>query len=72
METINSRIVEYCKQKGIRQVDLEKAQYGSKQSINMIFNNKRKPNCTFLEKLVSDNEDLDARWLITGKKEQIG
>lgn len=67
METINNRIVYFCQEKGIKQVDLERNGYGSKQTINMIFQNKRKPNCDFLSKLIADNGELDARWLMTGE-----
>lgn len=68
---LNERIVLFCIAKRIKQVDLEKAGYASKQTINQIWHNKRSPSSAFLERLVSDNEDLNARWLLTGTGNMI-
>ncbi|MFV0329822.1 MAG: hypothetical protein ACK5KL_08400 [Dysgonomonas sp.] len=64
--TINERIVFYCKANRIKQVDLERAGYASKQSINNIWHGRQKPACEFLERFISDNENLNARWLLSG------
>lgn len=69
--TINQRIVEYCKFKGKRQADLEKAKYASKQTLSAIWNEKSKPSSEFLERFVSDNKDLNARWLFSGEGKMI-
>lgn len=65
---INERIVTFCKAKRIKQVDLELGGCGSKQTVSHVWNNKRKPSADFLERLAILFEDLDTRWLLTGKK----
>jgi len=68
---INKRIVKFCIQKRIKKSFLTHSGYGSKQTIYHIWNGLRKPSCIFLEKLVDDNPDLNARWLLTGKGKMI-
>jgi len=57
--------------KGKRQVDLLTAGYAAKQTISNIWNEKSKPSCEFLETLISDNKDLNVRWLFTGSGNMI-
>ncbi|NDV96025.1 hypothetical protein D0T84_14040 [Dysgonomonas sp. 521] len=68
---INEQIISYCKYKKIRQIDFEKAGYASKQTISNIWHGKQKPGCEFLERFISENKDLNARWLFTGIGEMI-
>ncbi len=64
--TINQRIVQFCSHNRLKQVDLVNSGYGSKQTINQIWNGKRKPGYFFLERFIAGNANLDARWLMTG------
>lgn len=65
--TVNDRIIDICKGKKIKQLDLAKMGCGSKQSINAIFKNKNKPGIQFIEAFLRGIPDIDARWLITGE-----
>lgn len=66
-QDINERIVLYLKTRRIRQIDLEKKGYGSKQTINNIWHNKRKPSIDFLINILNDDKELSSEWLLTGK-----
>jgi len=67
MLTINERIVYFCQTNRIKQSDLLKKGYASKQTINNIWHGRRKPTCDFLERFVSDHPELNVRWLISGE-----
>ena len=69
--SINERLVRFLDSKKIRQVDLLTAGYTSKQTINNVWHGRRKPSCEFLERLVKDYPDLNARWLFTGEGKMI-
>ncbi|MDR1459386.1 MAG: hypothetical protein LBI60_04155 [Bacteroidales bacterium] len=70
-ETINQRIAIYWESKGKRQIDLFHSEYASKQTISSIWNSKTKPGYEFLERFISENKDLNTRWLFTGIGEMI-
>ena len=64
---VNSRIVEVCDDKKIRQKELIDAGCGSQQTINNVWHSRQKPKIDFVIKLLSIVPNLDANWLLTGK-----
>lgn len=66
---LTDRIIEYCKRKNVKQIDLIKAGCGSKGTINNVFRKKNDPNSRFLEAFIRAYP-INARWLFTGEEEQ--
>lgn len=69
--SLNERISKICQDRKVKQNDLVKLGFGSKQTIHGILNGKQKPNSQFLEDFLKYFPDIDARWLITGEEHTI-
>lgn len=65
--SISNRISEVCKIKKIKNIDLVNLKCGSTQTVSFVLNNKVNPNSGFLSIFLMNNEDVNARWLLTGK-----
>lgn len=68
--SLNQRISKICADKKVKQNDLVKQGFGSKQTIHGILTGKQKPNSQFLEDFINTYSDVNARWLLTGKGEE--
>jgi hypothetical protein len=68
--TLNERISKICQEKKVKQNDLVKQGFGSKQTIHGILNGKQKPNTQFIESFLMTYKDVNARWLLTGEEDR--
>lgn len=68
---ITNRILKICELKKIRNNDLVKLGYGSKQTISNILNGKQNPGIQFIEKFLKEFSDINARWLMTGEVDHV-
>ncbi|TLX73727.1 hypothetical protein E9993_14815 [Labilibacter sediminis] len=71
MYEINSRFIEVCDVKNIRQIDLRNNGGGSRPTISAVFNSRQKPNLEIMECLLKMAPDLNVRWLITGEGQML-
>ena len=69
--SVNSRISEFFELKKIRQSELVKRGYGSKQTVSFIFNGKQSPNYKFLQSMIKDYPELNHRWLLLDEGEMF-
>jgi transcriptional regulator with XRE-family HTH domain len=68
---VSLRIKEFCDRKNIKQIELVDRGIGAKQTVNNIFKSKQKPSYDFILKLLTEYNEIDARWLITGEGEMF-
>ena len=71
MFEINSRFIDICNVKNIRQIDLRNNGGGSRPTISAVFNSRQKPNLEIMECLLKMVPDLNVRWLITGEGQML-
>jgi hypothetical protein len=67
MNDITNRLLEVCKVKKVKQVDLINEGAGSRPTVSAAFTGKQKPNLDIIEALLKVVPELNARWLFTGK-----
>jgi hypothetical protein len=64
---ISKRISQICEQRGIRQKDLLLNDLGSNQKVGRVFKGSELPTLKFVAGFIDMLDDIDVRWLITGK-----
>lgn len=68
--TINARLLEFMQESGLTQIDLAKLLGVSRQNVNSWFTKGTTISDKMILKVISVLEEIDARWLVTGKKQE--
>jgi transcriptional regulator with XRE-family HTH domain len=68
---LTDRIIAYCEQKKIKQIELIDIGCGSKGTINNVFRKKNEPSARFIEAFLNGFRDINARWLLTGEEDAL-
>jgi plasmid maintenance system antidote protein VapI len=68
---LNKRIIELMKFLDIRQTELAAITKVTRQTINGIVLGKSKPGASFYIELIKKYDNINARWLLTGKGQML-